>query len=137
MNTRPSLRTTADDWGIAAAVSQNGKYSHVHVIINQAKTCSVLSGTDETASLMKVASDAPRQTMGQKPPASVSQIAPLHLKYWPIPTPKMHGMSPNTVTFTMALCRVDELSILCPSKEVREVAQARYIPPSYPPHPTL
>jgi hypothetical protein len=38
MNTRPSLLTTADDWGISAAVSQNGKYNHVQVITNQAQT---------------------------------------------------------------------------------------------------
>src|ERR1700682_1142318 len=32
-------------------------------------------------------------------------------------------MIPNTVTFTIALCRVDELSILCPSEEMREIGQ--------------
>src|ERR1700680_1566623 len=66
------------------------------------------------------------QTMGQKAPASVSQIVPLHRKYWPIPAPKRHGMIPNTVTFISASCRVDELSILCPSEGMREVAQIRY-----------
>src|SRR4051812_31239455 len=67
---------------------------------------------------MNVASDAARQAIGQKPPASVSQIVPLHLRYWPMPTPKMHGTIPNTINFTIALCLVDELSILCPLRRI-------------------
>jgi hypothetical protein len=118
MNTRPSLLTTADDCGISTAVSQNGKYNHVQVITNQAQTCSVLSGTDAIASLMNVATDAPRQTTGQKLPASVSQTVPLHLRYWPIPVPKMHGMIPNIITLPMVLLRVDELPIFCPPEEL-------------------
>src|SRR6267378_2167411 len=81
---------------------------------------------------MSAASDTPRQTTGQKPPASVSQIVPLHLKYWPIPAPRMHGMMPNTATIIFAFCCFDELSILCPilcpSEEMTEIAQLRYSP---------
>jgi hypothetical protein len=132
MNTRPSLLTIAEDCGTSVAVTQSGKYSHVQVIISHAPTRVVLSPSDVLASLMNATSDAPRQTIGQNPPASVSQIVPLNLKYWPMPTPKMHAMIPNTAAIIMASRRFDELSILCPSEEMREVAQIRYIPPSYP-----
>src|SRR5688572_14847219 len=39
--TRPSLVTTAEDWGISRAVNQSGKYSHVHVSISQPQTRAV------------------------------------------------------------------------------------------------
>src|SRR5262245_55157859 len=74
---------------------------------------------------MNVTNDAPRQTMGQKPLASVSQTVPLHLRYWPIAVPKMQGIIPNVATLTIAVLRLDELPILCPFEDQERLASLR------------
>src|SRR6185312_9942588 len=82
-----------------------------------------LCSNGEMARFANTESDTPRQTIGQNPPASVSQTVPVHLKYWPKLTPTMHGMIPKTVAETSAFCRGDQLSILFPSEEMRREAR--------------
>jgi hypothetical protein len=113
METSPSLVTTADDCGISLAVSQSGKYSHVHVSISHPQTRAVLSFDEEIASEIRTTTEVTKQTMGQNPPALVSQTVPRQRKYWAIPTPKRHGMTPNTVAVTIGFRRSVEFSILC------------------------
>jgi hypothetical protein len=50
--------------------------------------------------------------MGQNAPALVSQTVPRQRKYWAIPRPNRHGMTPNTVAVTIALRRILLVSIL-------------------------
>jgi hypothetical protein len=113
METSPSLVTTADDCGISLAVSQSGKYSHVHVSISHPQMRAVLSFDEEIASEIRTTTEVTKQTMGQNPPALVSQTVPRQRKYWAMPTPKMHGMTPNTVAVTIGFRRSVEFSILC------------------------
>ena len=86
--TRPSLDTTADDCGISCAVSQSGKYSHVHVSISHPQTRAVLSFDEEMARVIRIATEVTKQTTGQNAPALVSQTVPLQRKYWAMPRPK-------------------------------------------------
>ena len=60
----------------------------------------VRSVDEEMASVMSIATEVTKQTSGQNAPALVSQTVPFQRKYWAMPTPNIHGMTPNTVAVT-------------------------------------
>jgi hypothetical protein len=72
------------------------------------------------ARFMSNARERVRKSIGQNPPALVSQMVPLHLRYRPMPIPRMHGIIPNTAIPTNAFCRADEPAIPFPFEEARE-----------------
>src|SRR6187402_2368135 len=120
MKTRPCVLTIPDECGIAVAAIQSGKCIHVHVIISQALVLPTPSANGEMARFMSNARERVRKSIGQNPPALVSQMVPLHLRYRPMPIPRMHGIIPNTAIPTNAFCRADEPAIPFPFEEARE-----------------
>src|SRR5215467_7282797 len=91
--TRPSLGMTAEDCGIACAVSQSGRYSHVHVTISHPQTRAVLSIDEEKVNVISTANEDKKQTVGQNAPELLSQTVPLQRKYSAVPSPNTHGMT--------------------------------------------
>src|SRR5215510_15026438 len=87
--------------------------------MNQPQTRAVRSFEEETANEMRTATEVTRDTIGQKAPALVSQTVPLQRKYWAMPMPKMHGMTPNTVAVTIAFRGILAFSIHCSFRKMR------------------
>jgi hypothetical protein len=79
----------------------------------------VLSFDEETANVTSIATEVTEQTIGQNAPALLSQTVPLQRKYWAIPIPRTHGMTPNTLAVTSAFRRIGEVSMHCSFRGLR------------------
>src|SRR5262245_66345092 len=112
MSTRPSLPTTAAAYGTSRAVTHNGTWNHVHVRISHAVTLLVLSLNGENMSLINIAPETPKRTIGQNPPAAVSQTEPIKHTYRAAPTPRTHGSSRNRTPVDSAFGSFDQWFIL-------------------------
>src|SRR5262245_7572373 len=73
----------------------------------------VLSFEEDTATVIRTATEVTKETIGQNAPALVNQTVPLQRRYWAMPRPKRHGMAPNAVAVTSALRRILAFSIHC------------------------
>src|SRR5262249_50120278 len=71
--TRPSAPMTAAAYGISRAVAHKGRWNHVHTSVSHAAKPIALSAKGENVTLISVATETIKRTIGQKLPAVVSQ----------------------------------------------------------------
>src|SRR5215510_13330189 len=83
------------------------------------QTRAVRSFDEDTAKVMRTATEVASETIGQNAPALVNQTVPRQRKYWAMPRPNRHGMTPNTVAVTIALRRRVAFSMRCSFRKTK------------------
>src|SRR5690349_17464386 len=95
---------TAAAYGTSRAVAHNGMWNQVHASASHAAKPIVASSKGENTSLIAMAAEMLKKTIGQAPPEVLSQTVSAQSMYPAAASPTAHGSSPNTSALDFASC---------------------------------
>src|SRR5437763_1903643 len=103
---------TAAAYGTSRAVAHKGTWNHVHASVSHAAKPIVASSKGENMSLINVAAEILKRTIGQALPTVVSQTVSAQSMHPAAASPTAHGSSPNTSALDFASCAFNQRLIV-------------------------
>src|SRR5262249_29606090 len=103
---------TAAVYGTSRAVAHKGTWNQVHASVSHAAKPIVASSKGENRSLIAMAAEILKRTIGQALPAVLSQTVSAQSMDPAAASPMAHGSSPNSSALDFASCRFNQRLIV-------------------------